>query len=425
MVLSANGIAALVAGESLVEIAAVLERLSQREQEVRLVVGITAVVVLRQDLGTHPLDVRVTEAKRLEVREAPVGLADRRAELDRVPVGGDGLVDAANGLQRVAVVHVCVRLLRVVFEDGLEDRQRRFVLAFLHEERAFHQPIRRVARLGAEQRVEFRQCVVVALPPYQRRRVILACEMEMRRELEAAFQEVERVIDLADADTDRGQEPDGAGVQRILPEHVAHEAFRFRELAVSEEFQRLGKLRVAHRRFEVAIVGVPAAVLVTLRRQLVAERLPCRRVALVLREQLLEHLDRSINASGGTEAQGVFVGYVRIVCLPRSRRFDDGECFVGAATQAETACENSTRSIGIGIVFEDLPGGTAGRRGVLEEQPGGGAGCLRQRRRRSAMLCGHCSTDLFTNRRCPVAQLQRYGCESDFRGCMNDLPSMP
>ncbi len=111
--LAARAVAAVVLLEGARVLAAILQRLAERERELGArLVGESR----RLELALHRLDIRVVEAERLQVREAPPGLAEIRAEFNRAAIGVDCLGLAADRLQRVSKTEACRRRLCVELE---------------------------------------------------------------------------------------------------------------------------------------------------------------------------------------------------------------------------------------------------------------------------------------------------------------------
>ena len=177
-VLFFEGVAAGVIGERLAMLAAVFERLPEREAEV-IAVG---VLQLRLRLVVpHPLEFGLCEAIGLHVGEAPIRLTEIGSELDRPAVGGDGLCGLAVGLvgvsQRLVELGVARHLLqqRPIALDGTRD------IAQGHHDPGMGHPHARIGRLGGHQSLGLRACAWVFVQIDERehevvaRRVVVRC----------------------------------------------------------------------------------------------------------------------------------------------------------------------------------------------------------------------------------------------------------
>ena len=93
----------------LVEAAAVVHRLAEREPEVKPVFVGEAAGFQR---FLHGGDVGIVERHRLQIREAPPRFAERRPEGDRFAIRGDPVSLPPDRLEHVAVAHPDFRLVR-------------------------------------------------------------------------------------------------------------------------------------------------------------------------------------------------------------------------------------------------------------------------------------------------------------------------
>ena len=111
-----QGVRLTVVSESAIVHARILERFAERELEMH---ALLFAQLLAQKDAFHCLDVIRGEAKRFEIRQAPVRLAERRLHGDRATVGGHALVLPALGPQRMAKAHPDLGLVREATEDTL------------------------------------------------------------------------------------------------------------------------------------------------------------------------------------------------------------------------------------------------------------------------------------------------------------------
>ena len=151
MELQAQRVAACIVRERLLVQRPVLERLAERELEVQPRV---AVEVRALEQRAQRRELRLAKTERLEVRQAPVRLPERRLHGDGAPVRLDGLGGAAGGAQRVPEAHPDLRLLRMLLEHALVDLDRLRVVAEIGEDRGLQEAVGGVARLAREQRLD-------------------------------------------------------------------------------------------------------------------------------------------------------------------------------------------------------------------------------------------------------------------------------
>src|SRR5262245_20482782 len=85
------------------------------------------------ELSAHGLDLVGPEAEDLEIREAPVGLAQMGREGDALAIRGDALVVVACRLQGVARDHPDLRMIRVLAQQLALDPDRPLVFARAYE----------------------------------------------------------------------------------------------------------------------------------------------------------------------------------------------------------------------------------------------------------------------------------------------------
>jgi len=90
---SPDGVAAPVIFEGFVVFPVVLQRFPQCEGQMRLVIGVAA---LGRYLLAHVVDVFVAEAERLQVGQAPIGLAYLGTQTDAFIVGLDGFIQPSH-----------------------------------------------------------------------------------------------------------------------------------------------------------------------------------------------------------------------------------------------------------------------------------------------------------------------------------------
>ena len=145
---AAQRIAACVRLEGLGVLLRVLERLAQREVEVKAVI---VDEVGTRKLRAHRRDVIAAETISLEVGEAPPHFPETRRQFYAAPVGVDALGILARGFQRVPQAHPDARLLRIIREHGFVLRNRFLELADAPEYRRLEIAQARVGGIFGEQ----------------------------------------------------------------------------------------------------------------------------------------------------------------------------------------------------------------------------------------------------------------------------------
>src|SRR5471032_91911 len=108
-------------------------------------------------LRAHRLQLLWSEVKCLEIGEAPVGLAQTRLHFDAFTVSGDTVLLASLGLERMAVTHPDLGLLRIAGENGLVDLDRLLVVANSRQDRRLQTLVAWVARFERKQGLGFAQ----------------------------------------------------------------------------------------------------------------------------------------------------------------------------------------------------------------------------------------------------------------------------
>ena len=182
---AAQTVTLLVVLEGRSELPSVLQCLAEREVKVEAILFIQ---VGSLQLRAHRSDVRLREPEGLQVREAPIGLAEMRRQLDTLAIGAETLVLATGRLQRMAVAHPDLGVARILGEHVCIQPDRLLVFADTDEDGSLQVSIAGIARLGFERAVDLRQrrrCFVLTM---QHERVVVTRSCEAGRELQAALQ---------------------------------------------------------------------------------------------------------------------------------------------------------------------------------------------------------------------------------------------
>ena len=102
----------------------------------------------------HPRDIRVVEAHRLEIGEAPPDLAKGGIGIEPAPISGDRLVLAADGLERMAIAHPQLGLVGAAIEHLAIERDRLLIIPDPAEDRGTQRGVSGVAGVGGIEPVE-------------------------------------------------------------------------------------------------------------------------------------------------------------------------------------------------------------------------------------------------------------------------------
>ena len=164
----------------------ILERLAERELEMQSIIIRQAV---RLERRAHRAHVLAVEAKGLEIGEAPVDFTERRLQGSGAAVGRYALGQASLRLQRVAVTHPDLRLLRKVFEHRLINLDRLTVIARTCQQRRLEIAVAGIARLLRQQLIDVRQRLRGSALSIQHHRIVVAGGIEGGSQFQAAFQQ--------------------------------------------------------------------------------------------------------------------------------------------------------------------------------------------------------------------------------------------
>ena len=116
--------------------------------------------------------------------------------------------------------------------------------------------------------------------------------MEIRRQFEAAREQVAGVVVARELHADVGQQANGVDVGRMRLEVFARDAFRLADLAVAHQFRGLDQFGCACSQREMALLGVPAAGLVAVQDEQVAQRAPGRGILRIEPDRAAQGADR-------------------------------------------------------------------------------------------------------------------------------------
>src|SRR5579883_1361007 len=180
MLLAPQRVAARIVAEGAFVRGAILESLAEREMQVQAILARQARPLER---ARHRLDVTVLEAKGLEVREAPPGLAEGRLQLERPAVRLDALDTASLGLECMPQTHPRERLARRDGEHRAIELDGAGILAEVRENGRLEIAVAEIARIPREQQIHLAQRRLGLRRAIEHHRVIVARGIEARREL--------------------------------------------------------------------------------------------------------------------------------------------------------------------------------------------------------------------------------------------------
>ena len=196
-------------------LAAVLERLAEREAEV-ITVG---VLQLRLCLVvSHPLEFSLREAIGLHVGEAPIRLTEIGSELDRLTVGGDGRCGLAVGFvgvsQRLVQLGVARHLLqqRAVALDGARN------IAQGHHDPGVGHPHARIGWLGGHQPLGLFACALVLVQVDEGEHKVVARRVVARRLRQQLIEQHLGVGVVLEVTRDHGEHAQRLRIVRMLGE---------------------------------------------------------------------------------------------------------------------------------------------------------------------------------------------------------------
>ena len=250
---------------------AIFQRLAERERDVQPVLPCK---IVARERRAHVRDLGFVEAERLEIREAPVRLAEVRIERDAAAIRIDRAVGVAGRLERVAIAQPDVRLRRLLTEQRRVDRDRRLVVAGAAEHRGLEVPVRRIRRNIAQQRVELCDRLDRLVEPVQCDGVVVARLAESRRELQTAQQQPLGVLGAIEPQRNFGQHADRDDVGRRLPELLAKACFGGRNEVRMQRRRRRQQNRIAHGVAHVLRIRIRRAFAIAARVQMIGELAP-------------------------------------------------------------------------------------------------------------------------------------------------------
>ena len=224
-------VAAFVVREGVRVVAAVFQRLAEREAEVDAVGQAGGG---RCFLRAHPGDLVIEEAICLEVGEAPIRVTETGGHVRGTSVGFDCFLLAAQGFQRVANREVQVRGVRCFGQQVLVDGDRLVVIGQREAGGGVDRAVVPVAGFGAQQDAGFfqRLCITVALQ--QHVHVFMARQVVAGREGKHAFQQELRVVEDLQLDADARQQAHRFHVRGVGFQEAAYDAFRLVRFAIGE-----------------------------------------------------------------------------------------------------------------------------------------------------------------------------------------------
>ena len=209
----------------------IFQRLAECEVKVVAVLGGE---VRTGQLLAHPRHIGGIEAIGLEVGEAHPCLPQARLELERAAIGADAFACRAGGLQHVAVAQPDLGLARILLERLHIDVDGAGILGDPGQYRGVQASIIGVARLDGQEPFDFGKRRGMLALPEQRDRVVVTRAVKARRELQAAGEQVLRVLIAAEPCGDLGEHADRRHVGRTLAQVLAQQCFGERYIVLAQ-----------------------------------------------------------------------------------------------------------------------------------------------------------------------------------------------
>ncbi len=298
----------------------VLQCLAEREVKVEAILFIQ---VGSLQLRAHRSDVRLREPEGLQVREAPISLAQMRRQLDTLAIGAETLVLATGRLQRMAVAHPDLGVARILGEHVCIQPDRLLVFADADEDGSLQVSIAGIARLGFERAVDLcqrRRCFVLTM---QHERVVVTRRCEAGRELQAALQHALGIGIASEPSSDLRQHAQRRYVRGMLLEVCTQLRLRNRDLVVAESCGGFEQARIARRKLDVLRVSLVGTARVADRSEVIAERSPRIRHLRLEAHRTSQGCDRAFAIATGTERQAELVMRSGPVRLRLRERFEN------------------------------------------------------------------------------------------------------
>ena len=154
------------------------------------------------------------------------------------------------------------------------DLQGFLVFADVREHHGPQVAITGVARFAGHQQVHLLQSSNRAVLPIQCHGVVIASRIEARRELQAAHQEIFRVLIASQTARHLREHPDGRDIRRMTLQVLSQQHFRMANLVFAQRVGCRHETRVLGRCLDMLRVGRIGAVGVALKNQQIADFSP-------------------------------------------------------------------------------------------------------------------------------------------------------
>ena len=230
----------------------VLERLAEREVEV---IAVLFADVGPRELPAHDGDVARLEAERLEVGEAPPGLAEVGKKLGAPAVRIDAFVRPAKRLERVAVTHPAFRQRGLLAEKNFIDFDRFLVFADPDQRRRAQCAIARIAGLLRHQQIDLRERLLRFHLPVQDGGVVLPGRGEARCQFQHAREKMLGILVASEPRTGFRQHADRRDVCGMVLHERTQQPLGHGEAVLAQRGRGLDQLRIVDRRLDVARIG--------------------------------------------------------------------------------------------------------------------------------------------------------------------------
>ena len=260
-----------IVGEGRGKVAPVLERLAQGVVQVQpVLVG----QVPARELPAHRRFTLRRERRRLEIGEAPVGLAEPGRHVQTAIIRGDRLLLMAGRSQGVTIAEPDLGLTRIFSQYGAVDRNGLAIVADQSQARSLEVAITELRRVVGQQSIQVDQGLLRLLLAIEHHREIVARAREPRRQLQATSEEGLGVAVAGQPRACLGQHAHRGHVGGVGVQVIAQQPFGDREAVVAKRVGGGHQGLVGHRRPDQLRIGGVGAGPVTPGCQQIADRPP-------------------------------------------------------------------------------------------------------------------------------------------------------
>jgi hypothetical protein len=321
-----------------------------------------------RQLRAHRFDVSRREAEGLEVREAPVDFAQLRRELDALAIRADRFVLPAGGLERVAIAHPDLGVVRILRQHARVQLDGLRVLTDARQDRRLQIAIARVAWIGPEQQIDFFQRLGRLALAVQDEGIVVSCGPKARCELQAAFEQRLCISVATQAGCDFRKHADSGDVGGLLLQMRAQQRFGLGDTALDERSRGFHQPRIASGCLDVLRAGVVCAPRIAHGRKVIGQRAPRIGVIGLQLHGAPERFDRCLSLCVTPVSKSQLKMCDRPGWMRRREAMQHGEGFRQVTARSVRCAEHQQRCRLLRHDFEDFPGLFCSRDGIGREQ---------------------------------------------------------